>query len=289
MTTTREASAMKEIDMTVTAPSAIEKIKLALKPFAEKAKIVSHSRYDVLAGVHQKFTFTVAEMRALAEAYASLSEQSAGEGWKLMPPKATDEMLKASRGAIRALIQSVPKEDRKARFKAQGLYSCLVDEPEKSQIRYEAMFAAAPASPFPVDRRAVLEEAAKICDESLAEAEALREVADDFNTRLSRTSWANTSRMLATQIRALAASPSLSQERVTVTEAGMDGVVMALKNVLKWETEGAKLRGLTDCTCMARSRGSEILYETGKCPHQLARAALAALEAMTVSPDNRRV
>ena len=49
----------------------------------------------------------------------------------------------------------------------------------------------------------------------------------------------------------------------------------ALNGTLAYERETAKLNGYTDCTCINRSRESERAYESGKCPHQLARAALA--------------
>lgn len=49
----------------------------------------------------------------------------------------------------------------------------------------------------------------------------------------------------------------------------------ALEGVLAYEAESARLRGLDGCTCINRSRAAERAYETGRCPHQLGRAALA--------------
>ena len=46
----------------------------------------------------------------------------------------------------------------------------------------------------------------------------------------------------------------------------------ALRDVLAYEIEKAKLNGLNDCTCMGHSRQTETAYETGRCPHQIARA-----------------
>lgn len=55
-------------------------------------------------------------------------------------------------------------------------------------------------------------------------------------------------------------------------------LIEALRAVLAYELEGAKLRGYSDCTCINRSRESERAYETGRCPHQKARVALARAE-----------
>lgn len=48
----------------------------------------------------------------------------------------------------------------------------------------------------------------------------------------------------------------------------------ALRACVTREKEWANLRGFADCMCMALSRDTEREYETGKCPHQLARTAL---------------
>lgn len=55
------------------------------------------------------------------------------------------------------------------------------------------------------DRNSVIDECAKACDESLAEANRLYAETNPTDQRLraSRNSWGNTSRMLADQIRAL--------------------------------------------------------------------------------------
>ena len=52
-------------------------------------------------------------------------------------------------------------------------------------------------------RKTVLEEAARLCDESEAEAQRLRKISPDEIHKISRTSWVNTSVMLGQQIRAL--------------------------------------------------------------------------------------
>lgn len=98
-----------------------------------------HDRWPMFPGPHCETIIA-----ALEAAGEMVGEKP---GWKLVPVEPTEEMLRASRGAIKALIDSVPKEERKARFRTQGLYSCLVDEPEKSKIRYKAMLAAVPATP----------------------------------------------------------------------------------------------------------------------------------------------
>lgn len=49
----------------------------------------------------------------------------------------------------------------------------------------------------------------------------------------------------------------------------------AITDLLAREQEHAKLRWLSDCCCIGLSRTGEREYETGKCPHQMARSALA--------------
>lgn len=66
----------------------------------------------------------------------------------------------------------------------------------------EFITAASPEAVLAL-RNEVLEEAAKLCDESLAEAQRLQEISPDERHRTSRTSWVNTSRMLGQQIRSL--------------------------------------------------------------------------------------
>ncbi len=77
-------------------------------------------------------------------------------------------------------------------------------------------------------------------------------------------------------------------ENLTEAEAKLDaalnanvGLREALEKGLARETERAKLFGLSDCTCINFSRETEIEYETGQCPHQLARQALSD----TPAPD----
>lgn len=48
----------------------------------------------------------------------------------------------------------------------------------------------------------------------------------------------------------------------------------ALFGTLEYERGSAKVQGLSDCTCINRSRDFERLYETGLCPHQIARELL---------------
>lgn len=59
-------------------------------------------------------------------------------------------------------------------------------------------------------------------------------------------------------------------------EARIQELVGALGGCLAREREWAKLRGLSDCSCMALSRDAEREYETEACPHQLGRDALAS-------------
>lgn len=49
-------------------------------------------------------------------------------------------------------------------------------------------------------------------------------------------------------------------------------------DLLAYETEAAKLRGLHDCTCALHSRETDVAYERGECVHQRARNALAQTE-----------
>lgn len=49
----------------------------------------------------------------------------------------------------------------------------------------------------------------------------------------------------------------------------------ALRACLSYEEAKAHLIGLSDCTCVFHSREADREYEAGRCPHQLARAALA--------------
>jgi len=48
----------------------------------------------------------------------------------------------------------------------------------------------------------------------------------------------------------------------------------ALHGCLRREREHAEVRGFSDCACMSLSRKAESEYETGLCPHQVARALL---------------
>ncbi len=50
----------------------------------------------------------------------------------------------------------------------------------------------------------------------------------------------------------------------------------ALAGLLALEDERRKAQGLRDCTCMNWSHATERAYEAGRCPHQIARAALAS-------------
>lgn len=66
----------------------------------------------------------------------------------------------------------------------------------------------------------------------------------------------------------------------------MSGEIEQLKEIMRLlvvrETEHARLRGFSDCCCMALSRSAEREYETGKCPHQLARGALEKTNVVTL-------
>jgi hypothetical protein len=50
----------------------------------------------------------------------------------------------------------------------------------------------------------------------------------------------------------------------------------ALTGLLALEAERAQMVGLRDCTCINWSPATERAYEAGRCPHQVARAALAS-------------
>jgi hypothetical protein len=61
-------------------------------------------------------------------------------------------------------------------------------------------------------------------------------------------------------------------ERLTAEVSGLRAACLAL---LDYEADGAKLmHGMSDCSCMTRSRDAERAYETGKCPHQVAHGIL---------------
>ena len=56
-----------------------------------------------------------------------------------------------------------------------------------------------------------------------------------------------------------------------------DGAALrrALERCLIRETAHAKVAGFGDCTCINFSREAETEYETGQCPHQIARQTLS--------------
>ena len=68
-----------------------------------------------------------------------------------------------------------------------------------------------------------------------------------------------------------------------------DDLRNALDGLLALETERSKAQGLRDCTCVNWSHDTERAYEAGRCPHQIARAVLAAPVAApapeTPAPD----
>ena len=88
----------------------------------------------------------------------------------------------------------------------------------------------------------------------------------------------------ADRIEALEAELSTAQQVIYDLTEGITGTIQcdriealeaALRGTLAYEVEKAKLNGFSDCTCMGHSREAETTYETGQCPHQIARAALA--------------
>lgn len=66
-------------------------------------------------------------------------------------------------------------------------------------------------------------------------------------------------------------------------QPNMPGEIERLRAIvailLARELEWATLSGFSDCRCISLSRDGEREYETGKCPHQLALAALGDQQA----------
>lgn len=72
--------------------------------------------------------------------------RDAPDGWKLVPVEETEEMLDAANGALQALIDSVPPEERPKRWpRDSGGYR--IRTREKMSARYRAMLSAAPPAP----------------------------------------------------------------------------------------------------------------------------------------------
>ncbi len=57
--------------------------------------------------------------------------------------------------------------------------------------------------------------------------------------------------------------------------AAAPDLLAALQAVLAHEIKSGEFHGLSDCNCINHSREAEKLYESGECPHQIARAAIA--------------
>lgn len=68
-------------------------------------------------------------------------------------------------------------------------------------------------------------------------------------------------------------------------KAQRDELLAALKECVVYEQKRAGYLGLCGCTCIAASRDSEREYEMGRCPHQIALAAIAKTEP--VGPEHR--
>jgi hypothetical protein len=63
---------------------------------------------------------------------------------------------------------------------------------------------------------------------------------------------------------------------ITALRSSADDLVKVLDGLLSFETSKAKSNGFADCTCAGFTRTTDLAYEAGQCPHQIARAALAA-------------
>lgn len=68
------------------------------------------------------------------------------------------------------------------------------------------------------------------------------------------------------------------RESATRLEAENARLREALTNVVEYEAGSARLQGLSGCTCINRSRATELDYENGCCVHQKAKASLPQIK-----------
>jgi len=90
-------------------------------------------------------------------------------------------------------------------------------------------------------------------------------------------------------VKALAAyspPPVTSEPTMSEREKVLVEVLIAL---LDYEQRVAKLQGYSDCTCINHSRQFEIKYETGTCPHQIARQVLRIYSPPPVTSEEEQL
>jgi hypothetical protein len=75
---------------------------------------------------------------------------------------------------------------------------------------------------------------------------------------------------------------------LAASEAERERFAAHVTELLERESVWSKVRGASDCCCMFYSRDTEREYETGTCPHQRARAALATPAPAKTSPLMQR-
>jgi hypothetical protein len=82
----------------------------------------------------------------------------------------------------------------------------------------------------------------------------------------------NADRSYIVAVQPLNALAILSERRALL--AKVERLEKALKSVLARDSQWGQSGAPNDCGCINLSRKTEIEYETGQCPHQIARAAL---------------
>lgn len=91
---------------------------------------------------------------------ASLSDQSAGDGWKMVPVEPTEAMIEAAAKVDYAEWRETSMQFRSDPSPLPTWDGCDSELKQHFRERMKRiLIAAAPASPIPVDRRDVLEEA----------------------------------------------------------------------------------------------------------------------------------
>jgi hypothetical protein len=128
---------------------------------------------------------------------------------------------------------------------------------------------------------------------NLAKAEAERDAAREANETVNRllNNWMQMHRDSEAErdaVLSVTAQPDLVIEaqfqklrgdalerKLAASEAERERFAAHVTELLEREAVWSKVRGASDCCCMFYSRDTEREYETGTCPHQRVRAALA--------------